>query len=273
MYTKRHDVKFCLQVLIFICVPILLGFLKTGYNKATEEDELILISSEKEKRIGASLAKKVEEKFGETDDPLIQVRIEKIGKRITEVCERKDLVYHFKVLKAEEEDNYNAFALPGGYVYIFDVFVLRLKDDDKIAAILAHEVGHIAAKHSVKRLQSAMGMNALMLLGIGVSADRRNLADAMYAINHLMGAYSREAELQADKLSIRYMKRAGFDPEGIIHSLELMKYVRKKGPIRRYIENRSHPYLSERISKAQVEIKGKTDFESFINLPKHIEEF
>lgn len=262
-----------LAILLLVSIPLQVGFFGKGYNKATQKDELIFISTEREKKIGASIARQVEEQFEETDDPLLEKHIEGIGKRIAEACERKDIIYRFKVLKAKREDDYNAFALPGGYVYAFDALIEKLKNDDEIAAILAHETGHIAAKHSIKKLQSSMGVNALMLLGIGMGTDSRTFAEAGNALNQLMMSYSREAEVEADKLSVRYVKRAGFDPESVINVLEMLQTLRKKGPIRRYMHYKTHPYLSERLAKAKIEVRGEMDFDSFINLPEEEENF
>ncbi len=255
-------------IIILLFTPLLLGFFGKSYNKATKKDELIFISTEREKRIGASVAKQVERQFEETDDPLLQKHIEGIGKRIAEACERKDVIYRFKVLKAKREDDYNAFALPGGYVYIFDALLEKLKNDDEIAAILAHETGHIAAKHSIKKLQTSLGVNALMILGVGMGTDSRTFAKANNALNQLMVSYSREAEIEADKLSVRYIKKAGFNPQGVIDVLEILQALRKKGPIRRYMYYKTHPYLSERLARARIEVRGKMDFDSFMNLPE-----
>ncbi|MFH1790878.1 MAG: M48 family metalloprotease [Candidatus Omnitrophota bacterium] len=254
---------------VVLSVPYLAGFINRQYNVATGKDELLIVSTQQEKKIGSSVAEKVEKKYAETDDPLVQKRIEEIGARIAHVCERRDIAYRFKVLKAEkEEEGNNAFALPGGYIFIFEKFVETLGSDQAIAAVLAHEVGHVAAKHSIQRMQSGIGANLLMLVGARLANDRATVAEADDAINHMMFAYSREAELEADMLSVRYMKAAGFSPEGVVESLVMMRDIRKNGPIRNYIYYRSHPYLSERIAAARAELRGKSDFDSFINIPE-----
>jgi predicted Zn-dependent protease len=86
------------------------------------------------------------------------------------------------------------------------------------------------------------------------------------AIGHLMSAYSRHDEKQADELSIRYMKRAGFDPKGVMQALEVLKKLRKKGPIMAYSVYKSHPYISERIANLKCEVKDGLDFDSYINI-------
>jgi len=234
-------------------------------------DDFLHISKDKEKRMGAAIAKKVDKKFDEVDDPLVQKRFEEIGQRIVAVTDMPDLGWHFKVLKpgkGPEEAYYNAFALPGGYAYMFEPLMEMLETDDKIAAVIAHEIAHITKRHAVDRLKKALGVNALMLLGLFTARSGRDVAKANHALTHLMTAYSREDEFEADKISVKYMKAAGFDPEGVVGSLEALKKWRVEGKIRRYMYFKSHPYLSERIAKARSEIKGYMDFDSYINLPE-----
>ncbi|NQU95893.1 MAG: M48 family metalloprotease [Candidatus Omnitrophica bacterium] len=237
---------------------------------AVDMDDIVPISAEKEKKMGAAISKQVEKQFDEVDDPLVQKRFEEIGAKLAKVCDRHEFVYHFKVLKAKEgpkERYYNAFTLPGGYIYMFEPLLEALETDDKIAAVTAHEIGHICGRHVVKRLQSSLGVNLLMILAVVAARDGRTVAHTNEAITQLMMSYSREDEFEADRLSVEYVKRAGFDPEGVLESLQRLKELRKKGPDRRYIDYRSHPYLSERIAAARKEIKGYADFDSYINLP------
>jgi len=239
-------------------------------------DDIMPISVDKEKAIGASIAKQVKKQYGEVDDPLVQKRFEEIGKRLVPACARQEFVYHFNVLKAgegERENYYNAFALPGGYVYMFEPLMELMETDDKIAAVTAHELAHINARHSVKRLQGSLGVNALMLLAAVVSRNGRTVAEANEAIGQLMMAYSREDEFEADRLSVKYAGQAEFDTQGVPESLLTLKNWRKAGKARRYMYYKSHPYLSERISKVRAVIKGYTDFDSYINLPEKKGEF
>lgn len=271
---KRYPFYLCIIFLIVSSYsPDVYGLPWEEYNKATKKSDVILIPTQKEKAIGSSIAKKVKARFEDTDDPLLQKRVAEIGARIAEVSDRQDVIYRFQALKSKKADDYNAFALPGGYVYVFDALPKELENDDELAAVIAHEVAHIAAKHSIKRLQSAMSMSALMILGLGMRADGRTMSEAANALNYLMASYSREAEVEADQLSVRYLRDAGFDPEAVVRILEFMKDVRKKGKIRQYTYYKSHPYLSERIARARMEITDDTDFTSFINLPRNTEDF
>lgn len=241
------------------------------YNLATERDELILISTEKEVKMGESLARSVEQQFKLANDELMQKEIDEIGQAIARVCDRKDISYSFKVLAGEDlkpEQRINAFALPGGYVYLFEDMVKSLNDNDEIAAVLAHEVGHITAKHSIKKLQGSLGAMALSILTSRMETDSNTRARANNAIGILMLDYSREDEFFADKLAVKYTKLAGYDPEGSVRVIEMLMENQRKGPIRKYIGYRSHPYLAERKATIRKEIHGQMEFEDFINIPE-----
>ena len=274
---KRKSYVNLIKLATLILYFLFSGITITGFSdKAFGGDDFILISREKEKRMGASIAKQVEKKFDEVDDPLVQERFEGIAKRVADVCGKDYLVYHFKVLKPKEGDidkYYNAFALPGGYVYMFEPMMKALKTDDRIAGVIAHELGHVCARHAAKRLQGNLGMSALMALAIIAARDGRSVMRANQALAQLMMAYSREDEFEADKLSVEYLKRAKFDPEGTLGGLLVLQKLRKKGRERRWSGYRGHPYLSERIAAARSEIKGYSDFNSYINLPKEKEDF
>ena len=184
--------------LLAFSIFINLGCVQRYYNTATHEEETYFYSTDKEIKIGESLAQKVEREFKPEEDPLIQQRVEVIGRKLAAVNERKDIKYYFKVLDVKDV---NAFALPGGYVYIFRGLWDKIEDDDaKIAAVLAHEVGHIAARHSIKRVQASFGVNLLsILVAVSPSPDAYSKNKAMAGIGQLILAYSREDELQADE--------------------------------------------------------------------------
>jgi len=240
------------------------------YNPATGEDDIVLISEAQEVRMAKSLAKKVEKQFGFAKDAGIQERVTEIGQKIVAVCDRPQITYSFVVLEGkglEEDQRYNAFALPGGYVYIFKDMAEDMQSDDELAAILAHEVGHIVAKHGIKKLQGSVGITALRLLGAVSKTDDYTNAKSSVAIAELMMAHSRQAEFEADRLSVRYLKKAGFDPEAAATFMEKLLKKQLKGKIHRYQYFHTHPYTSERKVMLNKEIKGKFAFDDYINAP------
>ena len=255
-------------ILCFMLSILFVSGCATQYSLVTEKEELSLIGSEREVKLGRSIAERVEEKYDFLYGEEFAGRVSRIGERIAEVCDRKEIVYHFKVL---DEDDVNAFALPGGYVYVNRDLMEKVESDDELACVLAHEVGHIVARHAIKRLQGSLGYTALQILisqrGEKTS-DFRRRADVAFL--QLLLSYSREDEFLADKLAIRYIQRAGYNPEAMVTFLERLQKIKRKEPIRPQ-HVMTHPYISERIGAARSELYQKEDFQSYINRP--VEEF
>lgn len=234
----------------------------TTYSLATQRQEAILLSTEKEARIGKSLAAQVEEKFKPSNDIALQNKIASIGDRIVSVCDRKELHYYFKVL---DEKEVNAFSLPGGYVYINMGLIKETENDDEIAAVIAHEVGHIVAQHAAKRMQGALGYDFLMALAVFGARDATFAKGAQFALGQVFLSYSRDDELLSDKLSVKYITAAGYNPAAVITFLEKLRNLEIKKPPKEINYWRTHPYISDRIRIAREAIYGRIEFEDYIN--------
>ncbi len=255
---------------IHLLVIGLLGFWVIGlsgcateYNLATQQEEWIFYSTEREVRMGESIARAVEEEYELADDPLVQKRVEDIGKRIALVCDRKEIDYHFKAIEDEEV---NAFALPGGFIYVNSGLIDKVDNDDELACVLAHEVGHIVARHSIKKLQAMMGYNFLRILMAQAPESGKVVTGADIAFTQIMLGYSREDELLADQLGTRYAKRAGFNPEGMISLLEKLQEINRRRPLRPISYFKTHPYVPDRIRAVKQELGKPLTFDDYINI-------
>ena len=260
--------------ILFIAVFIFFSFFISPsyavYNPASGEDDIVLIDDTQEVKMGNSLAENVEKQFGLLEDVNLQLRVNSIGQKLVSVCDRQNIAYSFRVLAGEElkeDQRHNAFALPGGYVYIFREMAQDTESDDELASVLAHEIGHIVARHSVKKLQSSIGLGGLSLLGSIAATDSRSKKKSSVAIAQLMMEYSREAEFEADKLSIKYLKAAGFNPKAASDFMNRMLEKQLSGKINYYHYFRTHPYTTERLAAINKEISGKVAFDDYINTP------
>jgi len=230
----------------------------TEYNVATGRQDTLLYGTEKEIKIGQATAKALEDEYDLTDDYGLQQKINEIGQKIVAVCDRKDINYRFKVL---DDDTVNALSVPG-YVYLFQGLIDKAENDDELAGVIAHEVGHIVAKHSLKKLQAALGYSLMNLLLIPTTdADFARGANAAFAAVFL--SYSREDEFLADALAVKYTTLAGYSPEGILTFLEKLKDQKK---IREFSYWRTHPYITERIAMVRRRIRGSIDFVDYMNI-------
>lgn len=265
IHIKRLWVYFVVFVVLFIggC---------TEFNPVTQQQEIILYSSDREVNIGKNVARQVEKEYELVINPLVVERIDKIARKIIAVAERRDIEFYVRTIKAKEEEkedgaDINAFSLPGGYVYLYDGLVDFADNDDQLACVIAHEIGHIVAKHGIKRLQAQMGYTLLALASMGVG-DAELARGVNAAFVSALVAYSQEDEFLADKLGIRYAQRAGYNPRAMIEFLQKLKDKQRKDPLRAKSIFRTHPYFSERevaIKKQLGEPLSITDYVNIAN--------
>ncbi len=254
---------------IFMVMFLFSGFIfvsgcQTEYNIVTGKQESYFYNTDKEVQMGQAIAKEVEKEYKPVDDPLIQKRLEDIGKRIASVCDRKEITYYFRVLNDEEV---NAVSLPGGFVYVNKGLIDKTVNDNELAGVVAHEVGHIVARHSIKKLQGMMGYSFLRILTVVAPVNTAEVgiaADA--AFTELMLGYSREDELLADQLGARYSKLAGFDPRGMITFLQKLQEIERKKPLRQKSYFKTHPYVPDRIRAVKQELGEGLNFSDYINI-------
>ena len=163
-----------------------------------------------------------------------------------------------------EGEEINAFTVPGGYVFVNDALTRFTKDDDELAGVLAHEVGHTAARHPVKRYETVMTGSLGQMLLAGLTRDAAAARGANAIFTFLFLAYAREDELLADQLAVGYMKESGYDPEGLVRFMQRLKRREQQEPRpRSYF--RTHPYMADRLSVVREAIAGRQTFNDYIN--------
>ncbi len=263
---KKLDLKlfsFFLTTICYLLTTVLLSGCSTEYNLATKQEEKYYYSTDQEVQMGRSINRSVEKELKFSADPLQQKLVEDIGKKIAAVSDRKEIDYHFRVL---DDDEVNAVSLPGGYVYVNSGLLDKVANDDELACILAHEVGHIVARHSIKQLQALQGYSILRLL-VAVApgtAEVSNAADAAFT-QFLLG-YSRQDELLADQLGARYAKLAGYDPHGMVTFLIKLQDINRRMPSRERSYYKTHPYVPDRIRVVKKELGEQIKFDDYINI-------
>jgi predicted Zn-dependent protease len=230
------------------------------FNMATQQQETLLYGTDKEIAIGDAFSQQVEKQFDVVHDVDINERVQKILSRIVAVCDRKDLVYIVKVLDTKD---LNAVSLPGGYVYIFKGLYDKLKTDDEIAGVIGHEVGHVTARHAIKRLQASYGYLLAQVAALRAGGGATQGVGMMYTSVFL--SFARQDEFQADQLGVKYMKKAGFDPNAMVKVLEVLRAEQDKAPATGVNYWRTHPYINERIGLVHKAISGQLDFEGYLN--------
>jgi len=187
-------------------------------NRATGEQSFTAFMSEDdEKRVGAEEHPKILEQFGgEYESPKLRRYVTSVGKKLAAVSEVPNLPYKFTILNDEKV---NAFALPGGYVYITRGLLALAENEAEMAGVLAHEIGHITARHTAQRYSTAqatnIGLTVIGVLGSVVGLPSGIGQAVSLGANAAIQGYSRGQELQADMLGVRYMTRVGYTPDGM----------------------------------------------------------
>jgi MAF protein len=255
--------------IFMVLLAIALSGCSPEFNIATGKQEAFYYSTEQELKMGQSMRKQVEKEYTLVGDPLVQQRVADIGRKIAAVSDRKDIVYYFKVLDADE---INAVSLPGGYVYVFKGLLDTIADDGELAGVLAHEVGHIVARHSVKKIQAVNGYSLIRLLMIPVPQAGQVAGAADTAFIELLLGYGREDELLADELGARYAKRAGYDPHSMITFLQKLQDHNRRRPLQPRSYFKTHPYVPDRIRVVKQELGEPIDFTDYINIEQKKDE-
>jgi MAF protein len=262
----KLDVKlfvFSLSAIYYLLSTVFISGCSTEYNIVTGQEESYYYSTDKEVQMGESIVKQVEQEYKLDGDPLVQKRVRDIGQKVAAVSDRKEIKYYFNVL---DDDEVNAVALPGGFVYVNKGLVDRVDNDDELAAVLAHEVGHIVARHSIKKLQAAQGYSLLRVLiaASPAAGEAGSAADA--AFTELILGYGREDELLADQLGARYAKLAGYNPRAMIDFLDKLQKINRRQPLRPRSYYKTHPYVPDRVRVVKQELGEKITFDDYINI-------
>jgi len=214
---------------------------------------LILISTSDEVSIGQSMSKEVDSQNKVIADPIVENYINGLGQKLAGLSDRTDLQYHFKVL---ESSDINAFACPGGYIYVYSGLLKTMNNEAQLAGVMAHEIGHVVARHSVKRLQQVLGIQVLLSIALGQSSEITQQAVST-GVGVILQGYSRDNEYEADYDGALYMTKAGYNPQGMIQlfqKLVEMEKDRKTTALDKLFE--SHPPSTDRITRVQEEIKS-----------------
>ena len=207
-----------------------------------------ILSKNEEIRLGREVAEQVEKEYVVSRNPADNAMIEQMGQRLV-AANNLDWPFTFKIL---EDNQVNAFSLPGGPVYLYRGLLDMSEGNlDEIACVMAHEIAHITKRHAAK--QYSQGVLTDIAILIGTQGALQDIAQITHAFVSMR--YSRDMEYEADTEGIRYAYRAGYDPNGLIRFFSKLQRLEKEGKGDVITNNlRSHPMTGARIERAQKEI-------------------
>lgn len=232
---------------ILVTIPLMSG---CAVNKSSVGG-FNLVSVEEEKQLGDKFAVEIGKQHKVVSDPQLQSYIEGVGKKLLTGVRKVEFPYTFQVV---QDETINAFAIPGGHTYVNTGLIKAAGSETELAAVIAHEINHVVARHSTRQMTQQYGYQLVTSLLLGgnqgelskLAADMFGKAGTMY--------YSREMESQADYLGVETMYKAGYNPQGMVTFFKKLAAAGESNPgsIARFFS--SHPETVERIKAIQGEI-------------------
>jgi predicted Zn-dependent protease len=233
---------------------------------------------EEEVKLGQAEHQKIIGKFGVYRDQELQDYIDKVGQRVAAESSRPEVEYRFTLLN---DDMINAFALPGGFIYLTRGMLVHMNSESELAAVLGHEIAHVTEKHALRRETRGKGINVLnTVLAIGTGQS------ALYELGNIFGGsillgFSRAFELEADEVGAQYMAKAGYSPTAMLNTIEILKAKDRIEIAQARKEKRrprvshgtsSHPDNDTRYKKAIIASeKLLVDYDDFIKADEFLE--
>jgi predicted Zn-dependent protease len=243
-----------LRVLPLLGLALLLGACAT--NPVTGRQELVFMSPEREAAQGRDAAAQVAREIGLVHDPKLTAYVEQIGQRLAKHSPRRDVAYRFFIADMPEP---NAFALPGGYIYVSRGLIALANSEDELAGVIGHEIGHVAARHAAQR-ETPVGVGSSRCSARRRRRDGRRRGPQMASqLGQVAGAgmiasYGRDQERQADQIGQDLESKAGWDPAGLADFLTTLDREGKlrTGKSRNPSFLDSHPLPGERAVVARA---------------------
>ncbi len=236
----------------FLVLVLCLAAASCAVNPVTGKKELSLISEEQEIALGQQTDVEIRQQYGVYGDFGLNNYVHSVGKTLGPYTHRPQLDYHFAVL---DTPVVNAFAVPGGYIYVTRGILALMTSEAELAVVLSHELGHVNARHSIKRMSEMMLVQTGLAIGGAVSKTLADISGlASVGIQLLFLKYSRDDERQADALGVAYARKGNYNPAEMITFFDsLEKYGDLSGKGRALPGFLStHPLTSERIQNVKL---------------------
>lgn len=237
-------------------------FTNISENPITGEKQRVQLSPQQEIVIGRQSAPQMAEQHGNLyPDRTLQDYVDAIGNQVVQNSAAKNSPYPFEFHLLRDRQTVNAFALPGGQVFITAALLSRLNSEAQLAGVLGHEVGHVIGRHGAEHLaKQQLGGALVNAVGIAASDDPRNARQAAIlaqAVNQMVNLkYGRKDELESDLLGLQFMTAAGYNPVGIVELLEILNSA-KDGAGEQPEFLSTHPNPANRIEQLTAMIKNE----------------
>lgn len=244
-----------LLMLGIIGFSVISYYMKSSVNPITGEEQRVSLTPEEEVAMGLQSAPQMAAEFGGVyQDLKVQTAIKQIGNKLVAASDLKETPYRFDFHVLADPETVNAFALPGGQIFITVGLLKRLENENQIAGVLGHEIGHVVNRHSAEHM-AQQGLLQGIAQGVMVGASDGGMSTGQIAsmvANMVSMKYGRDDELESDKYGLHYMVNANYQPEQMIRVMEILDEA--SGGQRQSEFASSHPSPENRIAKIKEEI-------------------
>lgn len=239
----------------------------------------VLISDQQEEQLGLQVKQELEqkEKIKYVKDPAVVEYVRSISTPILQAANRDRKGVRWKINVIDDPKTVNAFATPGGYLYVYTGLLLAADNEAEIAGVMAHEAGHVVGRHSARAMVNAYGLQAITQMALGKNPGAAAQVAAQLAGGGLQLAHGRSEEIEADEYGARYASAAGYDPRGLITFFEKLQKQQGQTPgVLKWLS--THPTNTERISNLRQVITrnrltgGKTGNERLAPIKARIQQ-
>ena len=240
----------------FVMLITVLGYFfntRKEVNPVTGENQRVAMSASEEVAMGQQAAPEMAQQFGGLyPDAQAQALVDRIGQSVVQNSQARNTPYPFDFHLLADPQTVNAFALPGGQIFITYALASRLQTEGQLAGVLGHEVGHVVARHSAEQMAKSGLLQGLANAGAVAAGDYGTAQVAQVVAQMANMSYGRDDELESDRLGVDFMSDAGYDPNAL---KEVMRILEAAGGGAQQPEfMSSHPNPGNRIQKIQAEI-------------------
>jgi predicted Zn-dependent protease len=239
-------------------------------NPATGRKQLMLVSEAQEIAMGKAADQEAVAAYGLYPDPKVQAYVQRLGKGLAARSERPDLPWSFKVV---DDPTVNAFALPGGYIYVTRGIMTHLRSEAELVGVLGHEIGHVTGRHSASQMSKQQLAMGGLIVGMAVSPELQRFGGlAQQGLGLLFLKFGRDDENEADELGLRYMTRQDYDPREMLEVFGVLDGVTRAqgGGARMPDWLSTHPSPGNRTARIQEQIAATGAAGTLVNRREYL---
>ena len=215
------------------------------------------VTTQQEMQLGADYSRQINRQLPLVQDAAANQYINSLGQQIARAADQRGIPYRFYIVNSSQV---NAFAIPGGHIYVNRGLIERSDNVAELAGVLAHEVGHVVERHGIEQMQKAQNANTALSVVYGVLLGRNPGTLEQVGIQAggkaVFASYGRNAEREADNVAIGYMLRSGYNPQGLVSMFNELLAERRRAPSRVEQWFSTHPLTEERVANTQAAIRA-----------------